>query len=280
MKRLQKAFGLALTGAVIWSVSSSAQAEVYDSPYLGNSPPQAPTWGAAPPAPPPPGAMAAPMAPPPPQMIPPPPGYASPASQPAYRMPPPGAYPPPQAQAQFRPAPQPRPMPAPVPVAPEREYEEQPPSYLAGGFGIFDVSELNGWPYDIITGNENLAAFEFRLEYRMEEVLWGAGPFVGGMITTDRALYGYGGVYWDLPVSDNFSVVPNFAVGAFDKGNGKDLGGVLEFRSGIEIDYNLPSGAKVGLAYSHMSNAGTYDRNPGQESLMFIYAEPFSLSDL
>ena len=55
--------------------------------------------------------------------------------------------------------------------------------------------------------------------------------------------------------------------GVYFPGNGRDLGGALQFRSGIELGYEAPSGLRVGLALDHRSNAGFQDYNPGLETV-------------
>ena len=59
----------------------------------------------------------------------------------------------------------------------------------------------------------------------------------------------------------------------FDNG-GFDLGGVLEFRSGVELGYENRSGWRFGLSYDHHSNAGIFDKNPGIETVQFRVSVP------
>ncbi|HID90986.1 TPA: hypothetical protein EYP44_03395, partial [Candidatus Bathyarchaeota archaeon] len=51
-------------------------------------------------------------------------------------------------------------------------------------------------------------------------------------------------------------------VGAIDIAEdkvGKDLGGALEFRSGIEASYAFENDSRLGVAFNHISNASLYD---------------------
>lgn len=59
----------------------------------------------------------------------------------------------------------------------------------------------------------------------------------------------------------------------FDNG-GYDLGGPIEFRSGIELGYENRKGWRFGLSYDHRSNAGIYDNNPGIETVAFHVSIP------
>jgi hypothetical protein len=44
-----------------------------------------------------------------------------------------------------------------------------------------------------------------------------------------------------------------------------DLGGPIEFRSGIEVAYHMENGMRLGLGWDHRSNLEIYARNPGVE---------------
>ena len=47
----------------------------------------------------------------------------------------------------------------------------------------------------------------------------------------------------------------------------EDLGGLIEWRSGIELGYQNRAGVRVGLGADHRSNAGIYSYNPGLETV-------------
>ena len=131
-------------------------------------------------------------------------------------------------------------------------------SHLALGFGAFDM-------------NDNKTTGEQRIEYRHgERYLSLFKPFAGIMRTNDEAYYGYLGIGIDLYFGKCRCVVlqPNFAVGILD------LGGGLEFRSGVELAYRFENNMRFGIAFSHISNAGLGDINPGTESLVLTWAVP------
>jgi lipid A 3-O-deacylase len=70
-----------------------------------------------------------------------------------------------------------------------------------------------------------------------------------------------------------WQIVPFTGVGLYEPGDGgKALGGVVEFRSGLEISVNVNPRSRVGLAFYHLSNAGIYDANPGSESLVLSWS--------
>ena len=119
------------------------------------------------------------------------------------------------------------------------------------------------------TDDEDIAP-AYELELRLKPGLWHFHPHVGFQGTTDGMVYGYAGLHLDLPIGDHFRIVPHESIGLYDgNGNGKDLGGLMEFRIGGGIAWQFTSGWRIGATWYHMSNAGTANENPGAE-MMFL----------
>lgn len=115
----------------------------------------------------------------------------------------------------------------------------------------------------------------FGADYRFKDQFNGLRPTVGLFATTDGALYAYGGAYWDLPLNTApFVITPGLAVGGYHSGSDKDLGHGIEFRSTLEISYEMNGGDRLGVAISHLSNASIGDSNPGVETLQLVYQYP------
>lgn len=138
------------------------------------------------------------------------------------------------------------------------------PDFLSLSVGAFDV-------------NDDMTAAEFRLEYRSELEWWIFRPFTGLMGNSDGGFYGYGGVLVDVFFGRRFVLTPSFAIGAYDRGSGKDLGHSIEFRSQIELAYRFDDRSRLAISLDHMSNASLDEVNPGTESLMLTYAFPFEI---
>lgn len=101
------------------------------------------------------------------------------------------------------------------------------------------------------------------------ELFWGIRPQAGLLATTDGTVYGFGGFRMKLPIeSERWRIDISSAVGLFEEGDGKDLGGAVEFRSGIDVMRSFANGQALGLGFYHISNAGIYDRNPGSNTLV------------
>ncbi len=142
--------------------------------------------------------------------------------------------------------------------------------YLSAAVGYFDV--LDNSPRN--------QAVDIRGEIDPNWVWYKHGiltikPYAGGEVTTDGAVFAFGGVKFDAQYH-NIYFTPTFAPGAYFHGGGKDLGSVLEFRSGMEVGYQFDNHQRIGLNFSHTSNAGISDTNPGVEVLSVTFHQPFS----
>ena len=65
------------------------------------------------------------------------------------------------------------------------------------------------------------------------------------------------------------------ASGYYGEGNGKDLGYPLEFKTEIQMSYDLSDTTHLGMSYNHISNASLGDKNPGANSYMFNFLQKF-----
>ncbi|MBN8521309.1 MAG: acyloxyacyl hydrolase [Alphaproteobacteria bacterium] len=127
---------------------------------------------------------------------------------------------------------------------------------LSFGVGYYDIFDHAG-------------AADFRLEYRSSHrYFWHIKPWAGAEITSDGSVWGGGGLLADIPVGDDYYVAPSLGVGLYARGSSdKDLGSTIQFRSQIEGGVKLSSGARLGVALSHLSNCHLGDDNPGTEVL-------------
>jgi hypothetical protein len=96
-------------------------------------------------------------------------------------------------------------------------------------------------------------------------------PIAGVMAAADGSMYAYAGARVERPLGRGWLFSPSFAAGLYYRDAGKILGGVLEFRSGLELTYQLRRGRHLGAALYHLSNGSFYDSNPGTESLLVTY---------
>lgn len=137
-----------------------------------------------------------------------------------------------------------------------------------------DAAQL-GFSTGIFNIGEDKDAAEFRLDYRDNYALFDfLRPIGGVMVTSDKAVHGYGGVMTDILWGDHFVTSLYTSVGAYHDGDGQDLGHWIEFRSGVEFSYRFDNQSRVGLGFAHISNADIGDHNPGAQILSLTYTVP------
>jgi lipid A 3-O-deacylase len=129
-------------------------------------------------------------------------------------------------------------------------------AFGVGSFGVLDTPR----------------SAELGVELRFAPRAFGLRPVVGGAINSDQGGYLLGGLRRDFNAGERWIVTPHFGVTLFDEGDGKDLGHVIEFRSGLELAYRLGERSRLGISFYHLSNAGLADTNPGSESLVLVYS--------
>lgn len=156
---------------------------------------------------------------------------------------------------------------------------------LSLGVGQFDHIALNpGFLFfDVNKHKGHDQAADFRLEYRFGKVLVPAlepyvkiKPWIGAEVTSDGGTYGAGGVLFDVPLGSSFMFTPSFGAGLFSKGNGKDMGSAIEFRTQFELGYVFANQSRLTAAFSHISNANISDTNPGANLVGAYYHMPAS----
>ena len=147
------------------------------------------------------------------------------------------------------------------------------------GLGLYDIK---------FDGSEKNQATDFRYEFRSDKSLLDIGPkeddffflkpFFGFELTNDSASYFLTGIYFEDNLGElfegdksKFFFTPSFGAGIYDDGSGKKLGNDLQFRTSLEVSYELENKNRIGISFSHISNANLGDKNPGVEILSLSY---------
>ena len=99
-------------------------------------------------------------------------------------------------------------------------------------------------------------------------------PITGGFFTEKSAFYLYSGVQTEYELGF-LTITPSFAPGYYNYGSGKDLGYPLEFKSEIQMSFNLSDTSHLGMSYNHISNASLGTKNPGANSYMLSFLKQF-----
>ena len=119
----------------------------------------------------------------------------------------------------------------------------------------------------------------FGIEHQNEELfrntfLGKLSPITGGFMTEAGATYLYTGVQTEYEFG-RFNFTPSFTPGYYNPGDGKDLGHVLEFKSEVQMSFDLFDNSHLGMSYNHISNASLGKDNPGANSYMFNFLQEF-----
>ena len=99
-------------------------------------------------------------------------------------------------------------------------------------------------------------------------------PVTGYFITANKASYIYTGIEANYKLG-RLNITPSFTPGLYAKGDGKDLGSVIEFKSDVQLSYDVDENMNLGMSYNHVSNASLGDKNPGANSYMFNLLRKF-----
>ena len=99
-------------------------------------------------------------------------------------------------------------------------------------------------------------------------------PITGGFFTEKSAFYLYSGIQAEYELGF-LTITPSFAPGYYNYGSGKDLGYPLEFKSEVQMSFNLSDSSYLGMSYNHISNASIGSKNPGANSYMLNFLKQF-----
>ena len=148
--------------------------------------------------------------------------------------------------------------------------------------------DMDGHKYDFYAGTfdtidkegdekANLYGFEHNNSILFRDTFVGKfSPISGGFITDKSSIYLYTGVQAEYGIGP-IKILPSFAPGYYDQGDGKDLGSALEFKSEIKIAFDVLKGSQIGFSYSHISNNdwGEDGKNPGVNNKKISFSKSF-----
>mgnify|MGYP001202851931 CR=1 FL=1 len=135
--------------------------------------------------------------------------------------------------------------------------------------GTFDIIDKEGDDQTSLIGLEHKNPDLFRNTF-----LGKFSPVSGGFMTGDNSIYLYTGIEGQYKLGA-LKILPSFTPGYYEKGNGKDLGSVLEFKSEIRLGFDIFENSKIGYSYSHISNNNWGETNPGTDNQQIIFSKNF-----
>ena len=135
--------------------------------------------------------------------------------------------------------------------------------------GTFDTIDKEGDDKTNLFGVEHTSTDLFR-----DTILGKISPVTGGFISGNNSVYLYTGVQAQYDLGP-LEIVPSFAPGYYEPGDGKKLGSVLEFKSEIKFNFDIFKNSKIGYSYSHISNNDWGDINPGIDNQQISFSKNF-----
>ena len=133
--------------------------------------------------------------------------------------------------------------------------------------GIFDFSDEGK--------KSTLVGIQHQNENLYRDSFFGTiSPVTGFLITGDSATYLYTGIQAEYNIG-KINLTPSFTPGLYSQGDGKDLGHLVEFKSEVQLSFDLLKNSELGFSYNHISNASLGDKNPGANSYMFNFFKKF-----
>ena len=135
--------------------------------------------------------------------------------------------------------------------------------------GTFDIIDKEGDDKTTLVGLEHRNQDLFR-----DTFLGKFSPITGAFMTGNSSVYLYTGVEGQYGIGP-LKILPSFAPGYYEKGDGKDLGSVLEFKSEVKIAFDVFENSKLGYSYSHISNNDWGEKNPGTDNQQITFSKNF-----
>ena len=148
-------------------------------------------------------------------------------------------------------------------------YAEEGDTDISIYTGTFDVIDKEGDDKTSLLGVEHKNPNLFR-----DTFLGKFKPVTGAFMTGNSSVYLYTGIEGQYGIGP-LKILPSFAPGYYEKGDGKDLGSVLEFKSEIKVGLELFENSKLSYSYSHISNNDWGDTNPGTDNQQITFSKNF-----
>ena len=147
-----------------------------------------------------------------------------------------------------------------------KQYSKNDISFYTGQFDVTD---------EVGDDKTNLIGFEHKNPNLFRNTLLGKfSPITGAFLTGKGSSYLYTGIEGQYSVGP-VNILPSFSPGYYQKGDGKDLGNVLEFKSELKIGFDVLENSKIGYSYSHISNNDWGDVNPGTDNQSITFSKRF-----
>lgn len=124
-----------------------------------------------------------------------------------------------------------------------------------------------------LDGGSKYSGGVLQVEYKWGKYFWHRWrPQITLMIPELRSIFLGLGIGWECHLTKRITLIPSFSPGFYYQGSGRNLGFPVEFRSAIELSYQINDKSWVGLQASHISNAHLGNKNPGINAFVLTFA--------
>ncbi len=130
---------------------------------------------------------------------------------------------------------------------------------LVVGVGVDDVRRSDAAIAFAAEGRSGVLATVWDIELRVG---------VAGEIDGDGDFWLGAGPVALYPLGGGLRLEASVMPGYYDRGGGNDLGGNLQFRTEAGFSVAVTESLRVGVSFSHKSNAGLDGENPGVETVL------------
>jgi len=135
--------------------------------------------------------------------------------------------------------------------------------------GTFDLIDKEGDDQTTLFGIEHKNPNLFR-----DTFLGKFKPVTGAFMTGNSSVYLYTGIEGQYGIGP-LKILPSFSPGYYEKGDGKDLGSALEFKTEVKIGLDIFENSKLSYSYSHISNNDWGETNPGTDNQHVTFSKNF-----
>ena len=135
--------------------------------------------------------------------------------------------------------------------------------------GTFDLIDKEGDDQTTLFGVEHKNPNLFR-----DTFLGKFKPVTGAFMTQKSSVYLYSGIEGQYGIGP-LKILPSFSPGYYQKGDGKDLGSALEFKSEVKLGFDMFDNSQLSYSYSHISNNDWGNTNPGTDNQKITFSKNF-----
>ncbi|WFE74873.1 acyloxyacyl hydrolase [Roseinatronobacter sp. S2] len=121
----------------------------------------------------------------------------------------------------------------------------------------------------------SVGSTEGQVRYIGDPYIWGLQPVVGLSAAANSSGYiGVGAAYTLRSQQGGLFARLTGLAGVQKRGNGRDVGGPVQFRTSLDVGYKTATGLEFGIGADHRSSAGIYKPNPGLNTAYLFTTVP------